>query len=446
MSEPRKHNYLHILAALHEHPWAITSNALETMIDIVENPRDIEAVAAKYGKPLENTGGMVEMRGRTAVIAVEGPLFRYANLFTSVSGATSVGELAIAINAAAENPLVSNIVLAIDSPGGEVNGINSLADQIRAASKVKPVTAYVEHLGASAAYWIAAAATNIVADESALLGSIGVVASQVDRRGAQERQGIKHYEIVSSQSPNKRPDPATEQGRSQLQEMVDSMADLFIGRVAAFRGVSPADVISKFGGGKTLPANKALQAGMIDKVQAFEPFLASLDPTASTAVQIAATAAANLKVQGGLIMAENPNPNPAAAAQPAQAAPPAQPALQPATGNVLVSSDGGVTFMATDPATKERERIKGILTMPEATGREALARMLALETSNDIESARKILNAAPLATAQPARTTFEGEMGRLKNPQVGPASGEGTAQDEARSILTFVQKDRRIAG
>lgn len=41
MSEPRKHNYLHILAALHEHPWAITSNALETMIDIVENPRDI---------------------------------------------------------------------------------------------------------------------------------------------------------------------------------------------------------------------------------------------------------------------------------------------------------------------------------------------------------------------------------------------------------------------
>jgi signal peptide peptidase SppA len=431
----RKHNYLHILAALHEHPWAITPQALETMIAIVENRTDLEAVAAKYGRPLENTGGMVEMRGRTAILAVEGPIFRYANLFTSVSGATSVEGLAVSLNAAVENPLVSQIVLAIDSPGGEVNGINSLADQIRAASSVKPVIAYVDGVGGSAAYWLASAASSIVADESAFVGSLGVVATQVDRKGAQERQGVKHYEIVSSQSPHKRPDPGTSEGRAQLQEMVDTMADLFISRVAKFRGVGPDDVISRYGGGKVLGASQALKAGMVDKVQAFEPFLASLDPTAATVVQQAAPAAANLEE----VHMESPNPTPAPAAQAALPAPPAQPAAAPATPAVLLRDDPGII-------AKDRERSKGILALPEAKGREQLAQMLALETDNDVETARKILTAAPQgAAATPPKTTFEAEMGKLRNPAVGAGQGEGTAKDEAAGILAFVPKERRIA-
>ena len=145
---------------------------------------------------------------------------------------------------------------------------------------------------------------------------------------------------------------------------------------------------------------------------------------------------------------ENPNPNPAAAAQPATA----QPATAQPQAPAVIYPEGRVDPNATINPTRadiiagERERIRQIFALPEAQGREQLARMLALETASDVEAARKILNAAPLATAQPARTTFEGEMGRLRNPQVGPASGEGTAQDEARSILSFVQKERRIAG
>lgn len=446
MSE-RKHNYLHILAALHEHPWAITPQALETMLGIVEKPAaEMEAVAAKYGRPLENTGGMVEMRGRTAIIAIEGPMFRHANLFTAVSGATSVGELAVALNAAVENQLVSQIVLAIDSPGGEVNGINSFADQIRAATKVKPVTSFIEGLGASAAYWLAAAGTSIVADESAFLGSLGVVATQIDRRGAQERQGIKQYEIVSSQSPFKRPDPATAEGRSQIQEMVDTMADLFIGRVAAFRGISVESVIANYGGGKVLGAAQALKAGMIDKVQAFEPFLASLDPSAATIVQqYAAPAAATLEE----VHMENSNPNPSPAAAPALPAAPAAPApvsYIPAT--VSNAPVGYVITTGPDPVTQERERIRQILALPEAQGRDQLARMLALETANDVDAARKILSAAPqgqTAPAAPQRTSFQGEMDRLKNPQVGTGQTEGTAADEAAAVLRFIPKERRAS-
>ena len=447
MSE-RKHNYLRIMAALHEHPWAITPEALETMIGIVENPTDLEAVAAKYGRPLENTGGMVEMRGRTAIIGVEGPIFRYANLFTAVSGATSVEGLALALNAAVENQLVSQIVLAIDSPGGEVNGINSLADQIRAATKVKPVTAYIENQGASAGYWIASAATNIVADESAFVGSLGVVASIKDNKAAQERQGVKHYQIVSSQSPHKRPDPATSEGLSQIQAMVDTMADLFISRVARFRGISQEDVISRYGGGKVLGASQALQAGMVDKVQAFEPFLASLDPSAATIVQqyVAAPAAANLQE---VRMETQTAPAPAAqAALPAPAAPAAPaPATLAAPAPVALATQADINAAVQAALTQERARTAAILALPEAQGREQLAKMLATETANDVESARKILAAAPAAAAiaAPARTTFEAEMNKLRNPQVGAGQGEGTAKDEAASILAFIPKERRIA-
>ena len=440
MSE-RKHNYLHIMAALHEHPWAITAQALETMIGIVENRTDLEAVAAKYGRPLENTGGMVEMRGRTAILAVEGPLFRYANLFTAVSGATSVEGLAVALNAAVENQLVSQIVLAIDSPGGEVNGINSLADQIRAASKVKPVTAYIENLGASAGYWIASAASSIVADESAFVGSLGVVASLVDRKGAQERQGIKQYQIVSSQSPHKRPDPNTAEGLSQIQAMVDTMADLFISRVAKFRGISTDEVISKYGGGKVLGAPQALQAGMVDKVQAFEPFLASLDPSAATIVQqYAAPAAANLEEVHTM---ENPNPTPAPAAQAALPAPAAAPVTYtPAT--VAGPTQGEINTAVQTALTQERARVAAILALPEAQGREQLAKMLASKTI-DVEAAREILAAAPAPTAAVAKTTFEAEMGKIRNPHVGAGHGEGTAKDEAASVLAFIPKERRTA-
>jgi len=79
------------------------------------------------------------------------------------------------------------IVLAVDSPGGEVAGANELAQLDRDAAEQKPVVAFVGGLAASAAYWLIAGATEIVASETAILGSIGRRA-QYHRSSSRRRQ------------------------------------------------------------------------------------------------------------------------------------------------------------------------------------------------------------------------------------------------------------------
>ena len=118
MSRERHPN---ISALLFDQPWLITSRALESMIlrfEAATTP-DLEAVATKLGRPLENTGNRVEQRGSVAIIDVNGPIFRYANLFSSISGATSVEMLAQDFELAMNNPGIDHILLRIDSAGGE---------------------------------------------------------------------------------------------------------------------------------------------------------------------------------------------------------------------------------------------------------------------------------------------------------------------------------------
>jgi signal peptide peptidase SppA len=412
---------IRVLCALEERPWAITAEGMTTIREIVErrimghalDRTELDALAARNGKPLENTR-RTEVRGSTAIIDVSGPIFRYANLFTEVSRATSVEGLATDLTAAADNPAVDQILLNIDSSGGQVDGVMELADMVRATNAKKPVTAYVDGLAASGAYWIASAASRIVTSESGFLGSIGVVASITDNRAAQERQGVKRYEIVSSQSPFKRPDPATEAGRSQILEVVNSLADLFIGRVAQFRNVSVERVANDFGQGKIVPARQAIAAGMADEISGFEPLVARL-------------AAANASPRAIPIAAGEES-----MAEPTTTAPAAAEASQP-------------TPAAAAPAVTDRQRIDAILNCEEAKGREQLAQKLALKTDHDLETCRELLRAVPVAAAPPANP-FAAAMAAVPNPKVGTGSGDSVdpAQAEAQRILQFVPKDRRV--
>lgn len=221
-----------------------------------------EAVAAKTGGRLHDTRS-VTMRDSVAVLPITGPIFRRANLFTQMSGATSVDVLALDLQRCMENDAVKAILLDVESPGGEVSGIGEFAGAVRAATKRKPVCAYVGGIAASAAYWIAAAADSVVVAPSAMLGSIGVVA-------AFRRKADGEEEFVSSQSPNKRPNLATEDGRAEVQRTLDDLASVFIQSVAQFRGVSEDTVLAEFGRGGILVGRKAVKAGMADRIGTFE--------------------------------------------------------------------------------------------------------------------------------------------------------------------------------
>ena len=194
-------------------PWAIEPGMLETIRAIAEREGEgVEAVEARIGRPLQNTR-RVTMQGSTAVVPITGPIFRYANLMTEISGATSIEMLAKDFNAALDDPNVAAIVLDINSPGGQVTGIAEFAAMVGGAHK--PVVAYIDGTAASAGYWIAAAAPEVVVSKNGMAGNVGAVLT-IDKRKDQTKA-----EIVSSQSPNKRPDIDTDAGLAQMQSMVD---------------------------------------------------------------------------------------------------------------------------------------------------------------------------------------------------------------------------------
>lgn len=277
-------------------PWYIQRESLETILAIADRRGDVEALQTRLGRPLDNTRS-VTMRSGVAVIPVAGPIFRYANLFTEISGATSTQELATDIQTALDNPYVRAIVLEIDSPGGEATGISEMAKTIAAARGIKPVVAYVGGTAASAAYWFASAASEIVVDDTAVLGSIGVVMSYLDTSERDAKSGVRRVEIVSSQSPDKRIDPNTETGRAKVQATVDSLAGVFVDAVATNRNVTADTVLRDFGQGGVLVGADAVRAGMADRVGTLESLISELAGPASTSTRKTPMSNSNTKGQ-----------------------------------------------------------------------------------------------------------------------------------------------------
>jgi signal peptide peptidase SppA len=289
---------MNVLQWVLEHKWAITPTALNAIIEIANRDHEMttDAIAkaihgSAWERYLDNKGNVLDFQaleannynllegtrrvsiaGKTAILPVVGPIFPRANLM-SMSGGTSLQSLSYDFNVALESKEVDSIILNIDSPGGEVTGISEFADMIYKANKQKSIIAYVYGLGASAAYWIASASSEIVMATTGEAGSIGVVAGYTDRKKQKEKSGVSEIEIVSSQSPYKRPDPSTSEGRLQIQEVVDQIAGVFIKSVALHRGVSSQDVVDSYGQGKMFVGEDAVQRGLADRVSTLETLI-----------------------------------------------------------------------------------------------------------------------------------------------------------------------------
>jgi len=268
---------MRILDAALTAEWAIEESALDVMLKIASRENDIspQALEAYRAKALEKAE-RASVRDGVAILNVEGPLFKKANLMTEFCGATSYQGLRRDLQVALDDDNVRAILLNIDSPGGQVAGVVELASAVKAGRDVKPIVAYVADVGASAAYWIASAAGKIVLGPSAAVGSIGVIATIEDARAVKEARGIRTHEFVSSVSPNKVADPAKEDGRARIQARVDALAEIFVGTVAANRDATRAYVLKHFGGGDVLIGQAAVKAGMADDIGSFESVLAGL--------------------------------------------------------------------------------------------------------------------------------------------------------------------------
>ena len=194
-----------------------------------------------------------------SVVEVNGPLVSGEDCWW---GGVSIPTLGARVEELAASGM--NILLDIDSPGGDVSGLVELCDVIAAARQRVSVKAYVRGMCASAAYWVATQCESVECSPTAIVGQIGAQVVIYDPPAADEHHGVR---VVITSTGSERKNAAASEDGAQYQALVDNAAAEFVRAVARGRGVTEDVVRAQFGHGALLPAPEALRLGMVDAVR-----------------------------------------------------------------------------------------------------------------------------------------------------------------------------------
>lgn len=303
-----KGKYKSVVRAVTAHPWVIETQKLDAIRECLElrasgqkfSQDDIRArisVSSGLGMPqvAENGGEGVK------IIPLRGVLAPRMNLMMQVSGGTSLQKFSARVQAAADDPAINTIVLAIDSPGGQVTMTPEAAAIVRAAAGKKKVISVVCGAMCSGAYWIGSAASQVVASPSSYIGSIGVVTIHTETSKQDEELGVTRTVLKagSHKADGNDAEPLSDSARSAIQARIDDCYALFVGDVAKQRRVSTDRVLADFGQGQVFLANRALELGMIDRVGTLADVLADLGVTSVAKTQPAGTSSSLSRTSAG---------------------------------------------------------------------------------------------------------------------------------------------------
>jgi len=215
--------------------------------------RERAAITARDGVPRN-----LSIAGNVAEIRVEGVLTEKLDFFAFLFGGgnTTYRSIRDAVAAAESDPNVRQIIYTISSPGGDAAGLFETLAAIDAAQK--PATVLASQ-ATSAAYAIAAVAGKIKASTPAsMFGSIGVAASFLNLEEV--------VDITNTESPDKRPDINSEEGKNVVRKQLDGIFDVFVDAIAQGRNVDTKQVVENYGRGAVVVAKEAKRLGMIDSV------------------------------------------------------------------------------------------------------------------------------------------------------------------------------------
>jgi protease-4 len=166
-----------------------------------------------------------------------------------------------------ENDQVKGVIISISSPGGTTYGGEKIFKAIRAISAKKPVVSDVRTLAASAGYMIATAGDTIVAGESSITGSIGVIFQYPQIQPLLDKLGVSLQEIKSS--PLKaEPSPfhnTSEEAKAMINSMVQDSYAWFVDLVADRRKM-PRDEVLKLADGTIYTGRQALKVKLVDQL------------------------------------------------------------------------------------------------------------------------------------------------------------------------------------
>lgn len=180
----------------------------------------------------------------------------------------SMSSIKRALEQAVGDKNVKAIVLRINSPGGEVTASDILYNAVKKAAKEKPVVVYMDSMAASGGYYIACGATQIVASETTLTASIGVIIETMNYSDLFGKVGLSMNTFTSGAFKDSLSGarPMRDDEKAYVQNLVTQMYDRFLGIVSEARGVPKDTLKSGVADGRVVTGREALEAKLVDKI------------------------------------------------------------------------------------------------------------------------------------------------------------------------------------
>src|SRR5947209_3540929 len=235
--------------------------------------------------------GMLALRGFATGVRVEEPIPRFREVVVqrgarlvpdrialitmrglisgSIPGNVSesmVEDMRLALEQARDDSHVKAIVLEIDSPGGEVTAADEIYNAVTKARARKPVVIYMDSLAASGGYYVACGGKYLMANETTITGSIGVIIQTLNYEQLFNKIGLASVVFKSGKFKDilNGARPMTPEERELIQSFVMQTYDKFLGIVARERNL-PADALRNVSAdGRILSGRDALENKLID--------------------------------------------------------------------------------------------------------------------------------------------------------------------------------------
>lgn len=262
----------------YDQPWMILPEKMAALSAVLERrlamrPADWKQPAKRpsafASAKVRNVAGLpVAQVGRVAILPLHGVITQRPSLFSEYSGGTSSERFVSAHSLLLKDDSVEKVIWDVDSPGGSVSGTPEAAAELLALRGKKPTYAVSNTLMASAAYWLAAAADQIIASPSSQTGSIGVILAYRDVRRANKNAGVRVRYIYAGKykaegAPGTKLD---DEALAALQQTVDDYYNQFVTGVSKARRVNEKRVRDGYGEGRALTADRSVVAGLADRV------------------------------------------------------------------------------------------------------------------------------------------------------------------------------------
>jgi len=222
-------------------------------------------------QPLVETVVHGELGAKILLVQIDGVISEEpegASFFTA--GESRVARLREELDRARDDAGIRALLVRINSPGGTVTASDIVYREILRFKEETdvPVVAHLMGIAASGGYYAAMAADHVVAQPTAVTGSIGVIFGSVNLAGLMEKVGVENQSLVSG--PYKDAGSIlrrmTPDERAQLQSVLDDMYQRFLSVVQQGRPELPAEAIGRLADGRIYSASQALEHGLVDEL------------------------------------------------------------------------------------------------------------------------------------------------------------------------------------